>query len=81
MLLDLTDCAFNIIKLSCYPQNGASSLHVAAIKGHGDVIQSLLQHKATVHIKRNVSVKLIFKMSKLVNINFVVHTFLKKLIS
>ena len=53
-----------------YPQNGNSSLLLAALKGHDVVIQSLLQHRATVDLKENVSVTLILKRSKLININF-----------
>ena len=37
-------------------QNGACALLVAAENGHVDVTQSLLQYRATVDLKRNVSV-------------------------
>ena len=40
----------------------------AADKGHNDVIQSLLQHRATVNLKQNVSAKYILKRSNLINI-------------
>ena len=44
---------FNIIL--CYSQNGVSALIVAAENGHIDVMESLLQHKASLELKRNVS--------------------------
>ena len=37
-------------------QDGASALQVAAEEGHDDVIQSLMRYKATVDLKKNVSI-------------------------
>ena len=39
------------------------------MNGHDDVIQSLLQHRASVDLKENVSAKYILKRSNLLNIN------------
>ena len=43
-----------------YPQNGVSSLLLAAAGGHVDVMESLLQHRATVDLKKTVSAKIYF---------------------
>ena len=51
------------------PQNGVSSFLLATMNGHVDVMQTLLQHGATVDLKKNVSAKLILKRSKLLNLN------------
>ena len=53
------------------PQNGASSLLLAALNGHDDVTQSLLQHRATADLKQNVSAKYILNRSNLININLI----------
>ena len=39
------------------------------MNGHVDVMQTLLQHGATVDFKKSVSAKLILKRSKLLNLN------------
>ena len=71
-------CFYTCISFSCYPQNGVSSLLLAAANGHDDVIQSLLQHRATVDLNGNVSAKLILKRSNLININLgYIHIFFK----
>ena len=43
---------------------------LAAQNGHVDVMQSLLQHRATVDLKETVSAKINFKMLTIIVINF-----------
>ena len=43
---------------------------LAAKNGHVDVMESLLQHRATVDLKKSVSAKINFKMLAITVINF-----------